>query len=88
MPWFWGINGAAGVLAAILAVATSIAFGIQVTLTIGALCYLLLVPTVLLAGMVGRTSHGTAGARASGYTAAGNHRVMPGSLERGQPSAD
>jgi hypothetical protein len=50
-PWFWGINGAAGVLAAILAVVTSITFGIHVTLTVGALCYFLLVPTVLLTGI-------------------------------------
>ncbi|MDP2354741.1 MAG: hypothetical protein Q8M31_01605 [Beijerinckiaceae bacterium] len=41
-PWFWGINGAAGVLAASVAVLTSIAYGIDVTLTIGAICYLLL----------------------------------------------
>ena len=45
--WFWGINGAAGVLASVAAVATSLAFGITVTLTVGALCYLLLIPTVL-----------------------------------------
>jgi SAM-dependent methyltransferase len=50
-PWFWGINGAAGVLAAGIAVLTSIVFGIDTTLRIGALCYLLLLlPGVLLAG--------------------------------------
>jgi hypothetical protein len=43
-PWFWGINGAVGVLASVLAVALSIAFGIHVTLTLGALCYLALLP--------------------------------------------
>jgi hypothetical protein len=43
-PWFWGINGAAGVLSSVSAVATSIAFGIGTTLLIGAACYLLLVP--------------------------------------------
>jgi hypothetical protein len=32
MPWFWGINGAAGVLAASVAVVTSIAFSIDTTL--------------------------------------------------------
>ena len=42
-PWFWGINGAAGVLASALAVAASIAFGIHVTLTLGAVCYLALI---------------------------------------------
>jgi hypothetical protein len=35
-PWFWGINGAAGVLAASVAVVTSIAFSIDTTLRIGA----------------------------------------------------
>ena len=48
-PWFWGINGAAGVLAASVAVLTSIEFGIDTTLRIGAICYLLLPgPAVLL----------------------------------------
>jgi hypothetical protein len=46
-PWFWGINGAAGVLASVLAVMTSIALGIGATLTVGAFCYWLLIPTVL-----------------------------------------
>jgi spermidine synthase len=49
-PWFWGINGAAGVLAAILAVACSIAFGISTTLTVGAICYLLLIPCAMAIG--------------------------------------
>jgi len=43
-PWFWGINGAAGVLASVLAVALSIAFGIHTTLFLGAICYLGLIP--------------------------------------------
>jgi spermidine synthase len=47
-PWFWGVNGAAGVLAAGLAVATSIAFSIDTTIRVGAVCYLLLVPTTLM----------------------------------------
>jgi hypothetical protein len=46
-PWFWGINGAAGVLASISAVAVSLAFGIASTLILGALCYLLLIPVSL-----------------------------------------
>jgi hypothetical protein len=46
-PWFWGINGAMGVLASVAAVATSIAFGTGATLMIGAGCYYLLIPTVL-----------------------------------------
>jgi hypothetical protein len=41
-PWFWGINGAAGVMAASVAVVTSIAFSIDTTLRIGAACYLLI----------------------------------------------
>ena len=47
-PWFWGINGAAGVLASVVAVSTSIGVGISGTLTIGAICYFLLLPTVLV----------------------------------------
>jgi hypothetical protein len=46
-PWFWGINGAAGVLASIAAVGISLAFGITVTLTLGALCYLMVLPASL-----------------------------------------
>jgi hypothetical protein len=46
-PWLWGINGAAGVLASVLAVVTSIALGIGATLAIGAVCYLLLIPAAL-----------------------------------------
>ena len=47
-PWFWGVNGAAGVLAAGLAVACSIAFSIDMTVRVGAICYLLLGPTAVL----------------------------------------
>jgi spermidine synthase len=47
-PWFWGINGAAGVLAAGLAVACSIAFSIDTTIRVGAVCYLLLAPAALV----------------------------------------
>lgn len=46
-PWFWGINGAAGVLASGLAVACSIGSSIDTTLTVGALCYLGLIPSAL-----------------------------------------
>lgn len=57
-PWFWGINGAAGVLAASVAVVTSIAFSIDTTLRIGAVCYLLIAaPAVVLAFAAAR-SHG------------------------------
>jgi spermidine synthase len=47
-PWFWGINGAAGVLAAVLAVACSLTWGIHQTMQAGALCYALLIPVTLL----------------------------------------
>ena len=46
-PWFWGINGAAGVLASIIAVILSLALGIGATLGLGALCYFLLIPVSL-----------------------------------------
>jgi hypothetical protein len=41
-PWFWGINGAAGVLGSVLAVMVSMAFGINVTMALAGVCYLLL----------------------------------------------
>ena len=48
-PWFWGVNGAAGVLASGLAVLFSIGFSIDWTLILGGVCYLLLfVPTRVL----------------------------------------
>jgi hypothetical protein len=43
-PWFWGINGAAGVLASVLGVIFSMSFGINVTMLIAAACYLLVIP--------------------------------------------
>ncbi|MDH3741136.1 MAG: hypothetical protein OER56_06005 [Hyphomicrobiales bacterium] len=49
-PWFWGINGASGVLASAFAVGCSISYGIGVTLTLGAICYLLLIPAAFLIG--------------------------------------
>jgi hypothetical protein len=50
-PWFWGINGAAGVLAASLGVVVSIAFGISVNLILGAACYALLIPAAAAIGL-------------------------------------
>jgi predicted membrane-bound spermidine synthase len=47
-PWLWGINAAAGVFASASAVACSITFGISLTLTIGAVCYLLLIPIIFI----------------------------------------
>ncbi len=49
-PWFWGINGASGVLSAVVAVACSIAYGIATTLTLGAICYVLLIPAAVVIG--------------------------------------
>ncbi len=43
-PWFWGINGATGVLASVLGVMISMSFGINVTMLISAICYLSLIP--------------------------------------------
>jgi hypothetical protein len=40
-PWFWAINGAAGVLAASIAVAVNIAFSISTSIWLSAACYLL-----------------------------------------------
>jgi SAM-dependent methyltransferase len=53
-PWFWAINGAAGVLATSVAVGTSIAFSIHSSLWIGAGCYLLLAPVGLAMTRLGR----------------------------------
>jgi hypothetical protein len=47
-PWFWGVNGASGVLASAMAVAISIAFGITATMVVGALCYLLIIPAAIV----------------------------------------
>jgi hypothetical protein len=53
-PWFWGINGATGVLASVFGVMFSMAFGINTTMLIAAACYLLLIPTgITLIAMAG-----------------------------------
>jgi MFS family permease len=49
-PWFFGINGACGVVASVLAVILSISWGIATTLYVGALCYVLLIPARILLG--------------------------------------
>jgi hypothetical protein len=48
LPWFWGINGATGVLASSMAVGIGIAFGIPATLALGGICYLLAMPAGLI----------------------------------------
>jgi hypothetical protein len=59
-PWFWGINGGAGVLAASVALVTSIAFSIDTTLRIGAACYLLVAAPAVLLVFAGAQSDHTA----------------------------
>jgi hypothetical protein len=56
-PWFWGINGATGVLASVLAVVIGMSFGINVTMFLAGLCYLALIPTAcaLLAASLTRS---------------------------------
>jgi hypothetical protein len=55
-PWFWGINGAAGVLGSILAVAVGITFGISASLDCGAFCYAALVPAAFMLRPKARTA--------------------------------
>lgn len=60
-PWFWGINGASGVLASAMAVACSLAFGIGATLSFGAICYLMLIPAAMAIGFRRRGAAPTLG---------------------------
>ena len=46
-PWFWAVNGAAGVLASSLAVLISISFSINTSIWLGAAAYLLIAPVGL-----------------------------------------
>ncbi|MDA9459584.1 hypothetical protein XI00_36030 [Bradyrhizobium sp. CCBAU 21359] len=63
-PWLWGVNGAAGVLAAGLAVACSIGFSVDATIRLGGICYILLLPFALLLRQIsaGRSGKRTANA--------------------------
>src|SRR5262249_26535308 len=56
-PWFWGINGATGVLASVVGLMFSMSLGINVTLLISAACYLLLIPTSIILLQLGTTHH-------------------------------
>jgi predicted membrane-bound spermidine synthase len=48
-PWFWGINGAGGVVASAMAMVISIGWGLNYTMMAGALCYAMLaVPALRL----------------------------------------
>jgi hypothetical protein len=55
-PWFWGINGACGVLASALAVGVSIAYGISATILIGGICYLLVIAAAAIMHFGHRTN--------------------------------
>lgn len=57
-PWLWGVNGAAGVLAAGTAVACSIIFSVDMTIRVGGICYLLLLPSALLLMRTGLSPRG------------------------------
>jgi hypothetical protein len=54
-PWFWGINGATGVLASVAGLMFSMSLGINVTLLMAVACYLLLVPTSIILLQLGTT---------------------------------
>ena len=54
-PWFWAINGSAGVLATGLAVTISMEFSISTTLYCGAVSYILLGPVTILLSRLGTT---------------------------------
>lgn len=41
--WFWGINGAAGILGSTIGIALNIGIGIDNTLIVGSICYALLI---------------------------------------------
>ena len=58
-PWFWAINGAAGVLAASAALVVSIAFSIDACLWLAAACYLLLGPVLVALRPQGRIALAT-----------------------------
>ena len=48
-PWFWGLNGSAGVLATSVCVGISVGFGIDTTQLVGAALYALIaIPAVMM----------------------------------------
>jgi hypothetical protein len=69
-PWFWAVNGSAGVLAAGVAVGISIAFSISASLWVGATSYLIL-------GPIGIALHNL-GHRREGAASLGVARLKPG----------
>ena len=44
-PWMWGVNGACGVLASVLAVVVSMSFGIHANLLVAGVLYALVAVT-------------------------------------------
>ena len=62
-PWFWGINGATGVLASCLAVIVGMGLGINVTMGLAGVCYLALIPVAWSLLRQGAPSVGAAAAR-------------------------
>ncbi len=57
-PWFWGINGATGVLASVLAVMIGIGVGINITMLLAGISYLLVIPTALALLNLSRVRNG------------------------------
>jgi hypothetical protein len=64
-PWLWAVNGAAGVLAAGIAVLVSIQATISTTLWSGAMCYLLLGPIAIYLARSGRSQINAVALRAA-----------------------
>jgi hypothetical protein len=60
MPWMWGVNGAAGVLASVSAIWMSIWSGISTSLYVATCVYALLVVPAVLLGRRGEASPRTA----------------------------
>ena len=52
-PWLWGVNGAAGVLASVIAIIISIAYGIDTTMLVAAGSYACLTLSAALCATVG-----------------------------------
>jgi hypothetical protein len=72
-PWLWSINGAAGVLAASIAVAVSIGFSINVSIWLGAGCYLL--TGIAAIALLGPAMRAAPTRRAASPDRAGGHGV-------------
>jgi len=49
-PWLWGLNGVGSVVASSLALLLALSFGLTTVTLVGAACYALLLPAVVLMG--------------------------------------